>query len=682
MGGIKRKIITNTILITVILAITTTAILAITTNKLINTTLMETLTPFAQTASKSIESNLHIMADRIFLIADNAVFTDETATQQDKQQALDHAASGIEFTWLALYTPDGRLYTGSKNSPRQITDQSLFQQMKETQNLVIDDTKAADQGLEIAVGKPLLSGDNIVYYLVGSYKYDLLNDIISNIHIGYSGHAYIINQNGQIMAHQNTDIVKEQRNVADLYQSDQDLLELTEKMNQGLLGSTSISIDGKETLFAYAPVRGTNWYLAITVPKSEFMGIANFAMFFNVGTVALLLILSFIYIARFSGRISQALGRVTSRLQQLSAGDLTSDVVVVKTGDEAETLSLCLKDTIADINGYISKLRQALGQLSDGNLDITVDGSFAGDFVIMKDSLNNIIDFLNNMMLNLQRFSTDLTGSSGQMAQSAQNLKHASENQSAALQHLAAETATISQEILVVDEHAKTTRSLMEQAEEKLNLSTKAMEDTLASMDNIRQNAEAITNITKFLEDIAFQTNLLALNASIEAARAGAAGHGFSIVASEVQRLAAQSADSAKRTAEIIKQTSLAIQSGSDQAKKTAVSVAEVVEISRTISDITVNLAQSVEHEKQALANVTQDISSISQMAQQSLNSSREVSAFSDTLAHQANSLQEMSDRFTLRSGNRQLNPAMDAAKQPNPQPAKYTNNEEVTYYA
>lgn len=651
LKGIRRKIILNTLIVTIIISVVTTIVLSVSAMSLTNLTLMETLMPFAKTASKSIESSLHIMADRIFMIGENNELTSEEATLEEKHQVLDKATSGIEFVWLALYTQDGRLYTGNGNSPSDISGGELFKRMQETQNLVIGDTSVGENGLEVYVGMPISTEKNNTYYLVGSYKYDMLDDVISSIHIGYSGHAFVMNESGQVVAYPDTDLIKSGENVYSLYKDNGKLLEVFDAMKSGRIGSASVSIDGKDTLVVYAPVRGANWYLAIITPKSDFMNIVNTAVMINIGITITLTLLAILFIARFAGNISKSLRSVTERIQKLAQGDLTSPVEVVMTNDEAQTLSNSLKETIEQVSGYISQLQNALERLSAGNLDVSVSDQFAGDFVVMKDSIHNITDFLNLLINDLQQSAETLSHAAQEVSQSARLMNESSGHQSMSIDRLVEETDSISKDIVIVDEHARTARELMEQSMEKLSMGDEHMENTLQAMENISHNAAEITKITKFLEEIAFQTNLLALNASVEAAHAGEAGKGFAVVANEIRDLAEKSAESSKRTAEMIIHSQQAIEEGARYAKLTAHFLNELTDISKQTYEITEDLEKLVGNEKLSLENASLDISQISRHARQNLESSSAVASLSGDLAQQAQSLEEMSGRFRLRSG-------------------------------
>jgi len=364
-----------------------------------------------------------------------------------------------------------------------------------------------------------------------------------------------------------------------------------------------------------------------------------------------LTLLAILFIARFAGKISKSLSSVTDRIQKLAQGDLTSSVEVMMTNDEAQILSNSLKETIEQVNGYISQLQDALERLSAGNLDVSVSDQFAGDFVVMKDSIHNITDFLNLLINDLQRSAETLNHAAQDVSQSARIMNESSGHQSMSIDRLVEGTDSISKDIVIVDEHARTARELMEKSMEKLSMGDEHMENTLQAMENINHNAAEITKITKFLEEIAFQTNLLALNASVEAAHAGEAGKGFAVVANEIRDLAEKSAESSKRTAEMIVHSQQAIEEGARYANLTAHSLNEVTHISRQTYEITEDLAKLVGNEKLSLENASLDISQISRHARQNLESSSAVASLSGDLAQQAQSLEEMSGRFRLRSG-------------------------------
>jgi methyl-accepting chemotaxis protein len=131
--------------------------------------------------------------------------------------------------------------------------------------------------------------------------------------------------------------------------------------------------------------------------------------------------------------------------------------------------------------------------------------------------------------------------------------------------------------------------------------STQAMEKTEradAVMKRLEGEAGAIGDVVRLITDIAEQTNLLALNATIEAARAGEAGKGFAVVASEVKSLAEQTA---KATSQISKQVS-GIQTGSSEAAEAMAEIRKVIEM---LSGISSGISAAVEEQ----SAVTEDIS-------------------------------------------------------------------------
>lgn len=166
--SINKKIVMNTISIVIVLAVVLVAVMSAFMQVLTKEILTEMLPSTIKTASQSIEGNMHMLADRIFMIGDNDIFTSRDSTEDDKRSILKKAQSGIEFLWLGLYNEDGSLYLGDENCPAAIADRTMFPMLQETQNLVVDDVTSSPEGLELTVGTPIMAGEDLLYYFVGS----------------------------------------------------------------------------------------------------------------------------------------------------------------------------------------------------------------------------------------------------------------------------------------------------------------------------------------------------------------------------------------------------------------------------------------------------------------------------------------------------------------------------------
>ncbi len=649
-AGIQSKILLSTAATALAIAIVLMTLMTYFMHSLTSTLLLETLQPMAKSASQSVEINLHMMADRIFMIGDNAALSDPAVTQQEKQALLDKAKSGIEFKWLALYLPDGTLYSGSYGSPKSIAGTSHFDMLAKTANLVIDDTKAVDSKLEIVIGAPIWSGGRITYYLLGSYKYDVLNDVLSNINVGVTGTALIINPDGKLMAHHDQDRVTAGETIYDTFGASPQIKAMAAETAKGKTGVQALDgLTGRQ-YFGYSPVRGTRWALLIAAPESDFMAATNRAIQTGLAVTAVILVLAGLWTLHISRRIHNPLGRVTSRITTLAEGDLHSSIEVENTRDETQTLSMALLNTVNSVNSYTSELTRVLTELSQSNLDVSVSGEFHGDFVVMKESLNKIITFLNEIMHSLLQAASEVFMTSHQVQENATQIEASSGSQAESLEQLKRETLVIGKNVNIVDQHVNALHSFVKKAGESMDGGNAHMADMLAAMGRINADSEEIKKISRFLEEIAMQTNILSLNASIEASRAGEAGKGFAVVAREIGELAAKSGSSARQTAMIIENAQKAIAQGSQRAQQAAVSIGDIAEASKQITDIAQQLSEAVSTEKMSLENMTKQIGEINLLAKNNLDASQMSAVASGTLTEQADALHKMAGRFRLRA--------------------------------
>ena len=155
----------------------------------------------------------------------------------------------------------------------------------------------------------------------------------------------------------------------------------------------------------------------------------------------------------------------------------------------------------------------------------------------------------------------------------------------------------------------------------------------------LREGAQKIGEVVNMIQDIAEQTNLLALNATIEAARAGEAGKGFAVVASEVKALATQTA---KATEEIAQQVS-EIQNATGTAVDAITAISKII---NDINEISTSISSAVEEQGAATQEVAQNITGVSEASSETGRLVTEVEAASNQLSEMASKLQQQMDSY------------------------------------
>lgn len=657
--SLNRRILRNTILNILILVVICCVIMAMSLQSLASSILLDSLQPMARQSAKTVEANIHMLADRMMGLAGDhgmeTVFTtgldgeeprpDSAATRANRSEILKEAAETYEFYTVALYDLDGRLVQGIDNAPENLNSDFLAL-LKETDNLTTDASTLFHGKLGITMGMPIKENGETVLYMMGVYKYDLLNDVISSINLGRSGMAYMVNREGIVTGHPNQSLVLNQSSLVQLSGGDEDAVK---RVTTGETGAAEFPIDGEQMLVAFSPIRGTQWSLVIQIPKSDYSHFINWAMLISILATLAGLMVSVLLILRFASSISRPVKRVTDRMVALSNGDLHTKVLPVSTGDELEVMTQTLDDTLERVNRYISDIQQVLTCVADGDLRTGPQVDYKGDFVLIRGSLHTIAQSMNETLLGFRAAADRLTVMAEQLNGQSAQLLQASLEQNQSTDELVCEVSHVKERLADVVDSSGQTRSQTDEIARRIRSANEHMAALSSAMDDISTNAQQITKIAKDIDDIAFQTNILSLNASVEAAQAGASGKGFAVVANEVKQLAEKSAKAAQSAIEMVNNTKTIIQTGVVLTADTAGSLQAISDVSTQISTISDQLAAAVQGQESALTVMEERIAAISAIADRNLQNAGETEQSSASLAKEAEALQAQVQKFALK---------------------------------
>lgn len=319
--------------------------------------------------------------------------------------------------------------------------------------------------------------------------------------------------------------------------------------------------------------------------------------------------------------------------------------------DELGILANSFRNTCSFLKTIVLDINEILGELSDGNFNVNSSRleHYIGDFSTTKDSIQKIIESLNYTFFEIKEATVQVKGGAEQVAETSQTISEGATEQASAIEELTASLGEVNEKVQNSVKHAKETNVItselgvqIEESNEKMNEMVKAMEEIDNSSRNIREIINTIASISE-------QTNLLALNAAIEAARAGEAGKGFAVVAEEVRKLAEESSNAVKNTAELIEASIKSVEGGKYIADTTAQSLKEVVENTKNAIELVDNITRASEEQSVAIQQVNGGIDQIADVVQSNLAIAEESAAASEELSAQAETLESMISKFKLK---------------------------------
>lgn len=584
-----------------------------------------------------------------------ARLSDPAQSVESKKKIIDQAVNTHGLVRGNLLDLNGASVFDGKD----FSDRNYFQKAREGSSYVSEPVISKVSGeLSMPIGAPVWKGGvtgseiaGVVYFIPPE---TFLNDIVSDINVSKNGAAYMINSSGITIADNTLDTIMKQ-NIEEEAKSDSSLKELAEihgRMRRGENGFAPYQIGGKKKFSAYAPVAGTDgWSIAITAPRSDFMGTTYAAIIATVVIVVAFVLIGSLIAFKLAVKIGNPIKLCAERLQKLAGGDLHTEVPKIEEKDETGILAGATATLVENISKIISDMDWGLSEMASGNfrLDTKAADLYVGDFASLKDSMYIILSRLTETLSQINQSADQVATGSEQVSAGAQALSQGATEQASSIEELAATMNEITGRVRQNAESAHLASRKAHKVGEEVTVSNERMQEMLEAITDIRDDSAEIKKIIKTIEDIAFQTNILALNAAVEAARAGAAGKGFAVVADEVRSLAGKSAEASKNTAGLIEKSLKSVENGTKIARDTADSMEAVVNGIREVTDSIGTISEASEEQANAANQAKQGLDQISSVVQNNSATAQESAAASEELSGQAQLLKQMVGKFKLR---------------------------------
>ena len=316
---------------------------------------------------------------------------------------------------------------------------------------------------------------------------------------------------------------------------------------------------------------------------------------------------------------------------------------------EIKVLQDSLNETITALKGYIGDIVRLLEQVADGNLAITSEVEYHGDFARLKEALVRITENLNSLVKDINSSAVQFTQISGQVTDVSGEIKEGARTQEQNINSLADNISILQNTMQDTVENAQKVMKVVDKNNNDLHDITEVQIGQLNDkMREIAESSGKIAECLALINNINSQTNLLALNASIEAARAGEAGKGFAVVADEIRGLSEDTTRTSQNINEIIGKNNAAVEEGLSIMTNTVEVLQNNFKNFVAAKEDIGSMAERIEQQEEYMTKLMESVKEIERIVENNTTVSHDNAAMAEQMTKQAQVLNMQMQKFRL----------------------------------